>query len=269
MDLFKNMDDISNIEYFDYNLRELEKLRELRELRLNYKTNVYKEITKYAMIAVERKIKKNEQAKKLLDIECEEKSNLEFDKPLEQRDFHWVKHYEEKRNEYKTDWKTLEIVLKEAIAERILNKVKPTYLEAIKKLLKIVNFEFKDEYAYIISGIELDEMVERNMEWLKRHYNSLRMIKLHKNKASKNYYYRVIKPNNKYLSLSEANKQIGLNKVDKSKKLVLNTALKLNEQKIKITIASITKEIANNGSKTLGKTQVAKYLKELREEGQL
>jgi hypothetical protein len=239
----------------------------VNQLKRDYENRLYKKITQYSMIAVERRIRDNEKIKDALNKEWDDK--LELKKPIELQNTKFSDWYIKQLKSIKTNWKALEDALIGKVAKEYLHQVEGRYFKELRKVYKELNLEFSDEYTNFISESRLESMVEDNIKWLKRHYNSFRMIKSHKAIYDKEYYLNVTKIKNNIGTRADANKKIGIDKVDKSKKLVFTTAIKLNEQKIKITISSITKEIAKNGSKSLGKTQVAKYLKLLRDEGQI
>ena len=241
----------------------------VNQLKRDYENRLYKKITQYSMIAVERRIRDNEKIKDALNKEWDDKLELEFKKPIELQNTKLSSFYIKQIKSIKTNWKALEDVLSGKVAKEYLHQIESSYFKDLRNLLKELNLEFTDEHTNFISELRLELMVEDNIKWLKRHYNSFRMIKSHKTKYDKEYYITTTKIKKNIGSRADANKKIGIEKVDKSKKLVFTTAIKLNEQKIKITISSITKEIAKNGSKSLGKTQVAKYLKLLRDEGQI
>lgn len=260
MDFLENIEIISDIDYSDFKITQLKK---------DYENRLYKKITQYSMIAVERKIKENEKIKDTLNKEWNDKLELEFKKPKELQDTKFSSFYINQIKSIKTNWKALEDVLSGKVAKEYLHQIESGYFKDLRKLLKELNLEFKDEHTNFISELRLESMVEDNIKWLKRHYNSFRMIKSHKARYDKEYYKTTTKIKKNIGTRTDANKKIGIDKVDKSKKLVFTTAIKLSEQKIKITISSITKEIAKNGSKSLGKTQVAKYLKLLRDEAQI
>lgn len=260
MDFLENIEIISDEDYSDFKVNQLKR---------DYENRLYKKITQYSMIAVERRIRDNEKIKDALNKEWDDKLELEFKKPIELQNTKLSSFYIKQIKSIKTNWKALEDVLMGKVAKEFLHQIESGYFKDLRKLLKELNLEFTDEHTNFISESRLESMVEDNITWLKRHYNSLKMIKSFKAKYDKKYYLNVTKIKNNIGTRTDANKKIGINKVDKSKKLVLITAIKLNELKIKITISSITKEIAKNGSKSLGKTQVAKYLKLLRDEGQI
>lgn len=260
MDFLENIEIISDIDYSDFKITQLKK---------DYENRLYKKITQYSMIAVERKIRDNEKIKDALNKEWDDKLELEFKKPKELQNTKFSSFYIKQIKSIKTNWKALEDVLMGKVAKEYLHQIESSYFKDLKKLLKELNLEFTNEHTNFISEIRLELMVEDNIKWLKRHYNSFRMIKSHKARYDKEYYKTTTKIKKNIGSRTDANKKIGIEKVDKSKKLVFTTAIKLSEQKIKITISNITKEIAKNGSKSLGKTQVAKYLKLLRDEGQI
>lgn len=259
MNLFESLHDIEDTNYIDF---------KIKELRKDHKKVLFKNITKYSMIAVEKRIRFNEKEKQKLDIECDKKFDIEKTKPKEQ-DYTFLKDYVAKKKKLKTNWSALENVLKTKVALDIYDDVNKAYIKDLKKLLNELKIDFKKDYTYLIDGIELDDMITDIIKWLKRHYNSIRMIRANKRRTSNKYYHEVLKSKNKYTSVIEANKQIAIEKTEKSKELVLDTITKLQVLNIKITIANITKEIAKNSSKKLGKTQIAKYLKELRIEGKV
>ena len=260
MNLLENIEIISDEDYSDFKVNQLKR---------DYENRLYKRITQYSMIAVERKIRDNEKIKDALNKEWDDKLELEFKKPIELQNTKLSSWYIKQIKSIKTNWKALEDVLMGKVAKEFLHQIESGYFKDLRKLLKELNLEFTDEHTNFISELRLETMVEDNIKWLKRHYNSLKMIKSFKAKYDKEYYKTTTKIKNNIGTRADANKKIGIEKVDKSKTLVLITAIKLSEQKIKITISSITKEIAKNGSKSLGKTQVAKYLKLLRDEGQI
>lgn len=260
MNLFESLHDIEDTDYINFKIKELRKV---------HKKVLYKNITIYSMIAVEKRIRFNEKEKVKLDIECDKKFDIEKTKPEEQRDFTFLKDYVAKKKKLKTNWSALENVLKTKVALDIYDDVNKAYIKDLKKLLNELKIDFKKDYTYLISKIELDDMITDIIKWLKRHYNSIKMIRAHKRTTSNKYYHEVLKSKNKYTSVTEANKHIAIEKTEKSKELVLDTITKLQVLNIKITIANITKEIAKNSSKKLGKTQIAKYLKELRIEGKV
>ena len=239
----------------------------VNQLKRDYENRLYKKITQYSMIAVERRIRDNEKIKDALNKEWDDK--LELKKPIELQNTKFSDWYIKQLKSIKTNWKALEDALIGKVAKEYLHQIESRYFKELRKVYKELNLEFVDEHTNFISELRLESMVEDNIKWLKRHYNSTKMIKSFKTKYDKKYYLNVTKIKNNIGTRADANKKIGVNKVDKSKTLVLITAIKLKELKIKITISSITKEIAKNGSKSLGKTQVAKYLKLLRDEGQI
>jgi hypothetical protein len=241
----------------------------INQLRRDYENRLYKKITQYSMIVIERRIRDNEKIKDALNKEWDDKLELEFKKPIELQNTKFSSWYIKQLKSIKTNWKALEDVLIGKVAMEYLHQIESGYFKELRKVYKELNLEFVDEHTNFISESRLESMVEDNIKWLKRHYNSFRMIKSFKAKYDKKYYLNVTKIKNNIGTRTDANKKIGINKVDKSKKLVLITAIKLKELKIKITISSITKEISKNSSKSLGKTQIAKYLKLLRDESQI
>lgn len=233
-----------------------------------YERKLYKEITQYCMIAVERKVKANTKIKESLEKECNKKYDEELKKDEHLQNFTFMGQYVKEIKKVKTNWNDLENVLKMKVAKEILHSLDYPFYQDIKLKAKELNLNFNDANLSLSSKSKLDAMVDRNLSWIKRHYNSMRMIKSFKKKYNKKYYQEVRRIRDNRNTRDAANKISGANKTFNTMEMVLEQASLLRDQNIKITIDSVHKQINDNGLK-LGKTQIAKYLKTLRTEGQL
>ena len=140
----------------------------------------------------------------------------------------------------------------------------------------IVDNEFDNN---LISSKDLNAMVDRAMQWLKKNFNRLSQFKRYKKKKNKENYENT-KIARGIKTRFEANQKIGKDRRFASKSVVLEFVQILKSKGIKITIHNIKNEIENKNAQLLannseekiklvklGTSQISVYLKTLKQEG--
>lgn len=239
----------------------------------DFKYLLYKCIIKESMIWLQKEFKKNQKIKEDI-IESWGDLRIKEDKSIKEKMFLYrnLKKY----NNAKTNWSELDDYLKKYKAQKFNKDIYATYSTKMANCWLIVDNEFDNN---LISSKDLNAMVDRAMQWLKKNFNRLSQFKRYKKKKNKENYENT-KVARGIKTRGEANQKIAEDRRFASKSVVLEFVQILKSKGIKITIHNIKNEIENKNAQLLannseekiklvklGTSQISVYLKTLKQEG--
>lgn len=233
----------------------MELIEKIEELHKIYKAMLYKNIRTYTMIALANKITSD---KKIKD-RIHELINQELikDNPNHQL----ISYYTHAIKTTKTDWKTLESVLKLTYAYK---KNKEFQAKFLKEVATIDLFKsYITDEKFLVKKNEMNIMIDELLTYCKRNFNRYQQVKNRRDEENRKYRaknrIRAIK------TRTQINQEFNAKKHADSKNLVLEYALKILANNQKLTIKNVKNEIEKNNEK-LGNTQISIYLNELKDE---
>jgi hypothetical protein len=178
----------------------------------------------------------------------------------------------------KIEWTILENHLRTFVALKLNNELYIKYVINITNIYPtfILPNEFNNN---LISNDELQKIVSRCINWLKKNFNRYSQFKRYKKNYNDEYYLKT-KESRGIKTRFEANQKIAEDRRFASKSVVLEFVQILKSKSIKITIHNIKNEIENKNAQLLannseekiklvklGISQISVYLKTLKEEG--
>lgn len=231
-----------------------------------FKYTLYKELIKYSMISIQNKFKENEIIRKKI---VESWGNLweKEEKTIKEKIFLYrtLKQYKNA----KIEWFILENHLRTFVALKLNNELYIKYVINITNIYPtfILPNEFNNN---LISNDELQKIVSRCINWLKKNFNRYSQFKRYKKNYNDEYYLKT-KESRGIKTRFEANQKIAEDRRLKSKLIIWDIINILKSKNIKITIQNIKQEIDNQNILNekqikLAQTQISIYLKILKNE---